>query len=109
MPRAVGRVSGDDRRYAITLHPDFVRMHVQEQMNILFRSDDLQLLLVVVVHGRLGVSAKTGVEFPDEIAQGRIGRLVYLSVEMNTNLRAIVTAEHGTVLYQRHLQPEPSR
>ena len=109
MSGAVHCMEGNDRRDAITPHFDLMGMHVQEKMNVPFCPDDVQLLLVVVVHGRLGVSSKAGVEFPDEITQSRVGGEIDLPVEVNTNLRAVVATEHGTILYQRHLQSEPRR
>ena len=109
MSGAVHCMEGNDRRDAITPHFDLIGMHVQEKMNVPFRPDDVQLLLVVVVHGGLGISSKAGVEFPDEITQSRVGGEIDLPVKVNAYFRAVVAAKHGTSLYQRHLQSEPCR
>ncbi|MBA7657011.1 hypothetical protein ES703_64940 [subsurface metagenome] len=100
---------GDDRNDAIALGLNLERMHIDKQMNIFLCLNNAQLPVVVIERSRPCISLVSGVEFPDDVAYGWIRRKVNLASEMDADFRAIVTAQEGTVLYQRYLQAEPCR
>ena len=99
----VSNVFGDDGRNLIALLFDLECVHIQKQMYVFLSSDDSELFLVVVVCDRLGISPLSRVEFFDDISESWIRRKVNLASEMDADVRAVISAKNGAVLYQCYL------
>ena len=80
---------------------------VQEQAYVLLIPDKVHLTLVFIEIGRLGIAALHGVELLLQVAQTRIGPHTDVSAHVHSYLRAVVTAQHGPIVYQSHLQAQP--
>ena len=90
----------------LTLHLDTANVMIEEKRDVRFALYELQLAVVGIVLGRHGVSFLRGAELFLQVAQPRILACVDASAKMHAHFRAVVAAQHGTILYQSHLQTQ---
>jgi len=90
-------------------HLRLVRMHAQEQVQILLRANDAELPIVAVFVARAGVAVMPRVQFVDHIPELRVRGHLHLAAQVHANFRAVIAPQHGAVLDERDVQAQPRR